>query len=729
MTQSEIFGNAIWLCPKDSDGRIHILRSHFTVKAIKKATLRVIGLGTFHCYLNGKRVSDELFLPLNSEFEERDGMPKGEKLSGFSLYTPEYDVTDMLKIGENLIAVHFGAGWYTYDREGKYGDAKVIFRLFGEDEDGSFDFVSSCADKIGKSFVCGFRDVKPWYSMAAEEEHDYRLGADALDIEFDDGGWDCAVRATAPKTDYKFTDCPADKIVDTVMPTLVYKSEGVKVYDVGKNTTGYPTIKITGKSGEAVRVEFSEELLPTKMPDGKYNHAQSFTAISDGKSRCVHPLFCWYGFRYFAIYGCAEALNVQILHTGVGVTAKFESDNPTLNKIYELFLNTQLTNMHTGIPSDCPHMERRGYTGDGQLICHAAMNVLDAKSFYSKWLDDIRDSQDLISGHIQYTAPYTVSGGGPGGWGCAIVEVPYQLYRHYGDKEPLYRAYPNILRYFDYLEEHSVANLVTSDKEGEWCLGEWCTPREVVLPAPFVNNYFYIKSLQRALTIARLIGKDGDAILFSRRIEERRRALTVAYFNEWDGNFLGGVQAANAFMLDIGLGDGRTYPNLVKRYSELLEFDTGIFGTDILVRVLFERGDGDLAVRLITSNGIHSFSKMIRRGATTLWEYWPDSLTDRSHNHPMFGAAIAYLFDFLAGIREDNGSYTYEKIKIAPVLTDAVSTLSASRVLPMGEVSVFYEKLDTGMHFRIKLPCGASAKFELSGKTRELVPGINEFYI
>ena len=233
----------------------------------------------------------------------------------------------------------------------------------------------------------------------------------------------------------------------------------------------------------------------------------------------------------------------------------------------------------------------------------------------------------------------------------------------------------------------------------------------------------------RAVEIAHLLEKDADIPVFLKRIEERKRALMAAYFNEWDGNFLGGVQAANAFMLDIGLGDGRTYDNLVKRYSELLEFDTGIFGTDILTKTLFERGDGELAVRLITSCGVHSFSEMMRRGATTIWEYWPNSLTDRSHNHPMFGAVVAYFFDYLAGIKEADESKTYEKIKIAPVLTNGVNTLRASRALPIGEVSVFYEKLDTGVHFTINLPRGVYAKFELTENTKELIPGINDFII
>ena len=81
--------------------------------------------------------------------------------------------------------------------------------------------------------------------------------------------------------------------------------------------------------------------------------------------------------------------------------------------------------------------------------------MLDAERFYRKWIGDISDCQDRITGHVQYTAPYTTCGGGPGGWGCAIVVVPYTFYRQYGDPQPMAELYPQMLRYFDYLEAHS----------------------------------------------------------------------------------------------------------------------------------------------------------------------------------------------------------------------------------------------------------------------------------
>ena len=197
---------------------------------------------------------------------------------------------------------------------------------------------------------------------------------------------------------------------------------------------------------------------------------------------------------------------MQAAYTRAARTSDFHCDNDVLNWLHDAYLNTQYTNMHAGIPSDCPHIERRGYTGDGQLACRPAMKMLDTEAFYRKWMQDIADCQDLHTGHVQNTAPYTHSGGGPGGFGCAIVEIPWQFYLHFGDREVLARYYPNMHRYFDYLELHSEHELVTSDKAGEWCLGDWCCHTSVVMPAPFVNTYFYIKSLARMIEIAKLIG-------------------------------------------------------------------------------------------------------------------------------------------------------------------------------------------------------------------------------
>ena len=202
-----------------------------------------------------------------------------------------------------------------------------------------------------------------------------------------------------------------------------------------------------------------------------------------------------------------------------------------------------------------------------------------------------------------------------------------------------------------------------------------------------------------------------------------------AYFNKWDGNFLGGQQGANAFAVDIGLGDERTYKNTVENYRKNTGFDTGIFGTDILTRIFFENGDGQLATDLLLSESVHSFAEWKKRGATTFWEYWPESLRDRSHNHPMFGAVVAYLYDYLLGIRAKDGCAGYSQIIISPVIVDAVNKLDGYRNLKSGKVSVSYEKRDGKIEFTLVIPENLPAEFVFGGETVTLHAGENTVVI
>ncbi len=707
MTQQEMFGRALWLgaanC-KNTD--IFVLKGRFSVRAAKKATLRVLGLGFFHCYINGVRVGDDLFLPLSSEYEPRENFPTNERLSDFRTYVPEYDVTSLLRDGENTITIHFGGGWYTFEQnikkgEKKYGDPKAIWRVFGEDAGGKFDFTSSLEDQIAPSFVTGYR-------FDRFEIHDY-TAPDPLCGKYPETGWENAILARPLDTKYEFCDCPADAVMETLPVTLLADTGAARLYDCGKNQSGWPVLRLFGKSGETVRVLMGEDLTADGELDPKFTHKQEFLCTCDGTEREAKALFNWFGFRYFTVEGPAEPLCVQAAYTRAERTSDFTCDDDTLNWLHETFLNTQRANMHAGIPSDCPHIEKRGYTGDGQLACRAAMKMLDTEAFYRKWMQDIADAQDALSGHVQNTAPYTHSGGGPGGFGSAITEIPWQFYTHFGDATPLAKYYPNILRYFDYLEAHTERELVTSDKPGEWCLGDWCCPTSVVLPAPFVNTYFYIKSLTRAIEIAKMLGKDADIALFEARIAAKKAAIVSAYYNTWDGNFFGCVQGANAYALDMGLGDERTWQNLLTYYESLGEFDTGIFGTELLLRLLFERGAGELAVKLLTSKKTHSYAEMRARGATTLSEHWPNSWRERSHNHPMFGASVSHLYDYLLGIRQTQ-TQDGEQLAIAPVFTSHLSRVSGWRTVKAGRVAVSYEKKGDEISLTVELPREATLR-------------------
>lgn len=729
MQQDYYFKGARWVGAQERTATdFAILRGHFQLTGNETVTLSVLGLGFFHCYINGHCLNPDTFLPLSSDYEAGCD-PVQEQLSGHRIYVPQFDATPYVKAGDNVIAIHYGGGWYT-SKVRVFGLPKAIYCITATEGESIRTFLSDDSCRIGSG---GILD----YCFTTHETQ--QCGADACQPAFDDADWAYATVTEQLLTEYVETNCPWDRVIAELTPRRVGEGEDGIVYDAGKNLSGYPVLRLHAAAGERVTVRFSEDLLPDGRLDMTHSHEQRYTVIADGQERCVQPQFTWFGFRYLEVKGAAEPLTVKLVHADVPVNSSFHCDNETVNWIYETFLHTMLCNMHTGHPSDCPHIERRGYTGDGQLTCHAVLSALDARAFYEKWLQDIADCQDTLSGHIQYTAPYVRSGGGPGGWGSAIVEVPYQLYRHYGDTAVLSRYYSSMRRYLDYMESHSDCGLVTRDKEGEWCLGDWCGPvilypdkditfadQQVLLPAAMVNTYFLVKTLEKLCQIARVIGRDEDVPDYEARMAARKRALQAAYYNEFDGNFIMNVQGANAYAVDLGLGGDRTYGNLLDYYRKLGHYDTGIFATDILTRILFERGDGELAVALLTQDGAQGYEHWRRNGATTLHEYW-DSNRSRSHSHPMFGAPVAYLFEYLLGIRQREGTVGYTSLIIAPQAVSQFHHMDGSLQGTRGRIAVRYDREGDRIRFQIELPEGTEAVLRYGRQEHPLTIGHNEW--
>ncbi len=733
MTQEFYFKNAKWVGAKKRIPKtFSVLRGKFELEDFKNVKLNILGLGFFKCYINGKCINPDTFLPLSSDFEAGCD-PVDEVISAHRIYVPQFDITSFVKQGKNTIAIHYGGGWYTFENR-TFGLPKAIYCITAENGNGTDNFVSDESCKIGKSFV-------EEYTFTFGEHHNLCNYADCFGEDFDDSSWENAVLTEELNTEYCTTDCPIDKLIEERSVNVIKKTENSVIYDCGENTTGYPLLEIKAEKGEKIVVNFSEEVLPDGNLDPTHIHGQQFTVVSDGKTSFVQPEFTWFGFRYFEVIGNAVPKCVKVIFADVPVSSTFDCDNETLNWIYKTFTHTMLCNMHTGHPSDCPHLERRGYTGDGQLTCHAVLTAFDARKFYEKWMQDIGDCQDKLSGHIQYTAPYLHSGGGPGGWGCAIVEVPYQLYKHYGDKEILSKYYHNMRRYIDYLEAHSDYGLVTSDKEGNWCLGDWCGPnilypdrditshnQQVVLPAPMVNTYFMVKSLKQMCEIAKIIGKDEDIPEYEEKIRYRKGAITAAYFNAFDDNFIMNVQGANSFAVDLGLGTENTYRNMVSYYKKLGYYDTGIFATDIVTRLLFQKGNSDLAIDLLTHDGDQGYEHWRKNGATTFHEYW-DSNRSRSHSHPMFGAPVAYLFEYLLGIKQDEGTAGYKSLIIEPQGISRFGRMSGSIETVQGTVAVSYKNNNGKLNFEITIPENTKAIFRYKNEEIALAQGENKIEI
>lgn len=628
----------------DADWQSPVFRKAFTLsKAPSAAKLKICGLGFFEAYINGRRVSADYFQPVWSDYQKRDLSSLLYPMPGASfthrVYYLVYDVAKYLRPGKNVIAVMLGNGWYRQtvrNAEGKlsYGDElKLAFELSYTGADGKKAAVTSGADMKCRQGHIIFNNI--YYG----EKHDYNLFEQFFETDYNDAAWERA-RLTAPP-DAVFTrqDCPPDRVIRSVKPELLYDFGGRKIYDAGENISGWAAVRgqgdITVRYAELLK-DGAELDFRTAGDNDFPQQIQTDAYLNVKHNMTLHPVFHWNAFRYFEVSGRVSDVRVDVVHADVKVMKEYKGDSPALQWLYGAFVRTQLSNMHCGVPSDCPHREKLGYTGDGQLACDTAMTILDCKKFYKKWIQDILDCQDRKTGHVRHTAPFYGGGGGPCGWGGAAVIVPYMYHKHYGGKELLARCWPHMLRWFKCMRGFSENGLIVREIEGGWCLGDWCTPGKVLLPVPFVNTYYYIKCMRYAVEIGGVLGRSAG---LEKYIAESECAFKAAYYDEKTQSFCGGVQGADAFGADLGLGGEKTLGNLLSKYRGADCLDTGIFGTDILFNVLAANGEKDLILKLLSLAKYPSFGFWKESGATTLWECWDGG----SRSHPMFGACVKHL--------------------------------------------------------------------------------------
>lgn len=170
--------------------------------------------------------------------------------------------------------------------------------------------------------------------------------------------------------------------------------------------------------------------------------------------------------------------------------------------------------------------------------------------------------------------------------------VPLAWAKIYGDDSLLVQGYDAILRWFDYMDDHSEKGLVVREEEGGWCLGDWCFPaseEKEQLPEAFINTFYYLHGLQEMMQISEKMNNKLP-IRFAEREKNVKNAFLGAYFDPETGDFCEGRAAGNAYGLALGLGNERTKKHLVEKYEALGRFDTGIFGTSMLLEQLFSSG-------------------------------------------------------------------------------------------------------------------------------------------
>ena len=704
MTTAEKSANPLsaakWIAPSYPCDSPVFVRSFCVDTIPEEAVLYVTGLGYFEARINGESLTDSMFNPPVSDYFRRDFANLTYPISDVfthRIYYHKYDTSRLLKSGENILEIQCGAGWFAQCERVAEGDMAYSDRvqcIYSLTFDGNT--VASDGSEI-------------WRETEIRESQLF-LG-EVIDANYIDTEDKSVTVLKTPDAVMSEADGAPERVIRKITPTLLYEREGVRIYDVGENISGLVSLRTHAKKGSEYVLRFSEEI----NGDGTLNFISTGSAykctsgrnqimcdrfIADGSIRTFMPRFVWHAFRYIELVGDSNALDditVCEIHSDVPLTCEFDSDSEGLNFLFDAYVRTQLSNYHGSYPCDCPHRERLGYTGDGQICAHTAMLMLDAKALYKKWIRDITDSQDINTGHVQHTAPFGGGGGGPGGWCSAIITVPYAYFRQYGDEDIVRENISAMKRYIEFTASCMENGLVVREAEGGWCLGDWCMLESGKIPPEFVNTCWFVHSLRLYLEMSKKVTRRSDTNA-ERLVDICLEALTEKYKS------IRHIGAANAYAAWVGLDSADT---CAKYYDELGTFDTGFLGTDILMDVLFKSGHGDVAYKLLSSERLGSFLYMKRNGATTLWENWNNPTCSKSH--PMFGACCRQLFEGILGIRQNDGYNAFENITVSPYLPEQMSYARGSIVTLRGKITVMLKRTESGVEVMTDIPPEISA--------------------
>jgi alpha-L-rhamnosidase len=723
-----------------------IFRHEFPVaKPIERAVVYVSGLGQYELRINGAKVSDDVLAPGWTNYRK-------------TVLCNAYDVTTMVKPGENAVGVMLGNGMYNVPRTpgryvkfvGSFGQPKLIFQMHIRFADGTEAIIAS--DSSWKTTVGPI----VFSSEYGGEDYDARMEQRGWDEPgFDDAAWATAIEVNGPGGQLSTELIPAIKVMHTY--PAVSETEpapGILVYDLGQNFSGWPQIRVSGHSGDKVKLIPGELLdasgLVTQRNSGGPSYF-SYTLTGSGQETW-HPRFSYYGFRYVQVEGATLksdangakpvllSLEGQFVHSSAQVTGVFSSSDDLLDRIHGLIDAAMRSNMQS-VLTDCPHREKLGWLEESQLLGSALMYNFDLSQLYRKIDGDIRDTQ-LPNGLVPDTAPeYVVF---PAGfrdspeWGSAAILDPWLEYRFYGDRQALAEQYDVMRDYADYLTSRANDHIISYGL-GDWYdvgpgpLGEsQLTSRGVTATAIY---YLDLAVLQKA---ALMLGKVTDARKYAALSREVSAAFNSKMFNAKTNEYDTGSQTANAMPLAVGLvpGDRReaVLNNLVQDIRKHTDHVTaGDVGFHFVVQALEDGGRSDVLYDMLSRTDSPSYGYQLARGATTLTEAW-DTNPTKSQDHFMLGHAEEWFYTGLAGIDFDLSRPHGEQIEIHPYMMGGVASAEGSFESVLGRIASQWNCKDGECTLDVTIPVGADARVRIpstrastiteSGKAFLHMPGV-----
>ncbi|MDR1584152.1 MAG: glycoside hydrolase family 78 protein [Prevotellaceae bacterium] len=730
------------IAPKDEkdfykDCPAPVFRKVFnTKKDIAQARLYITGLGYYEATLNGKPVDDRRLDP-------------GWTNYGKQILYSVFDVTPLVKSGENAIGITLGNGFYN----------PLPMRIFRQLRDHLYIGRPCFIAQVKLSFTDGTEEWivtdESWKMSAGPilrnnvylgEHYDARKELDGWDnAGFDDSNWSLSVKVAPPSGTLTAQMQPPIRVTKILKPARMTETRaGEFVFDMGQNIAGVVRLKVQGARGTHIKIRYGEDV----YSDGSLNVMTSVAGqqkkvwnadqsvpgqpptawqedsyILKGEGEEIwSPRFTFHGFRYVEITGFpgrpgldnieALRINADLPHNG-----RFDCSSPLLKKLNDMLDYTFLSNVFS-VQSDCPAREKFGYGGDIVATARTFCWFYDMTNFYRKALRDFANDQRPLGG-ITETAPYNgiADAGlgdesGPIGWQLAFSFLQKQLYEYYGDIRSIQTYYPALRRQVEFLRSKAQNHII------DRCINdhESLEPR---IPELFATAHYYHHVVMLA-EFAGLIKQINDEKIYIALASEIKNAFIERFVKAGTGEAGNHTQAAQAIALFYNLlpeGDRNAAFNVLLQEIEKCNghIVAGIFGVPLTLDALSQNLRNDIAFEMVTKKDFPGWGHMIQSGATTLWETWKYSDNIYSHNHPMFGSVGEWMYQSILGI--NIGAPAFGKIILRPQPAGDLTFASGSYESLWGTIESSWKKENNSFSYDISIPHGTTAEVWLPSGT------------
>lgn len=435
--------------------------------------------GFYDLWLNGEKITRGYLAPYISNPDDL-------------VYADEYKLT--LQAGENVLALLLGNGFQNNPGGYIWDFDKATFRSAPK-------FALTICDTDGKTLLVSDTTWKTAPSAILADDYRFGVHYDARQEipgwnlpGFADTNWAEALLSEVPGGEIRIADVAPVIMEKEITPVSILRSGNGYIYDFGENNAGVCRLRICGKAGQTVELRHAEEVIDGDIRldniwftrdfwerDRKIVHLDTYTCKGDGEE-VYEPPFTYHGFRYVRVDGITEEqatpalLTYVVLHTELHTRGDFTCSDETANTVQEITRRSILSNFHH-FPTDCPHREKNGWTGDVAVSAEAVVLNFDPERNYHEWIRNVCKAQNE-QGKIPGIVPTGGWGFGMNGpaWDSALVWLPFLAYVYRGETVMIEEAAPAFLAYLRYLRNGADQNGLIHFGLGDWCYSKRVYP-------------------------------------------------------------------------------------------------------------------------------------------------------------------------------------------------------------------------------------------------------------